>query len=194
MAAPMLALESGEKRTDPNLASFGVAMLAVSLLVCFGALLGAWLALRSGTRDWPPKGVKLENYFGTTLSITVIMAAASAEWAVYGVRRGARSQAIAGFGLLIFLGVAFLNLQSYTIHLAHFGPATHPYGEMFFALNILMAASVLAGVIVALVALARFLGGQVSAAEPTLARSTALLWHATAIGWFVVYAAVYVVK
>ena len=194
MAAPMLALESGEERTDPQLASFGVLTLAVALVVAFGALLGAWLALRSGTTDWPPTGVKIENYYGTTLSVTMIMAALAAEWGIYAVRHNARSQAIAALGLLLFFGLAFLNLLSYTVEVAHFGPRTHPYGEVFFAFNVLMGASVVAAMVVTLVALARLLGRQVSAAEPTLARSNAIFWQAVTMGWFVFYAAVYVVK
>jgi cytochrome c oxidase subunit I+III len=190
----MLALESGEARPDPDLASFGVLTLAVAILVAFGAMLGAWLALRSGTKVWPPKGVTIDNYFGTTLSITMIMGTLAAEWIVYGVRRGARSQAIAGFVLLLVLGLAFINLLSYAVHLAGFGPASHPFGEMYFAFNILMGASVVVAIVAALLGLVRLLGGQVSAAEPGLARSTALLWHAATIGWFVMYTAVYVVK
>jgi heme/copper-type cytochrome/quinol oxidase subunit 3 len=194
MPTPILALESGEKREDPHLATFGVLTLAVVVIVAFGGLLGAWLSLRSGTAVWPPKGVKIENYYGTTLSITMIMAMLAAEWAAYGVRRRERSQAIAGFAMVLLLGVAFLNLLSYQVHVSHFGPGTHPYGAVFFAFSILMGSVVLIALGVDLVAFLRLLGGQVSEREPALARSTAWLVHTAAIGWFVMYAAVYVVK
>jgi heme/copper-type cytochrome/quinol oxidase subunit 3 len=194
MAAPMLALESGEGKSDPNLLTFGVLTLSVSLLVAFGALFGAWLSLRSGTRPWPPKGVTIENYYGTTLSLTMFFGAAAAEWASWAVKKAERAQAIAAYVLLIILGLSFINLLSYVVHVSHFGPATHPYGAVYFAFNILMGASVAVAVAAAIVAFTRYLGGQVSGREPALARSAAWLWHAATLGWLVMYAAVYVVS
>ena len=194
MAAPMLALESGETTADPNLVTFGVLSLCVALLVAFGALFGAWLSLRSGTLVWPPKGVTIENYYGTTLSITMFIGALVAEWAVWSVRKGERTQAITAYVLQIVLGLAFVNLLSFVVHVSHFGPATHPYGTIYYAFNVLMGASVVLADLFALVALARFAGGQVSARQPALARSAALVWHTVTAGWVVMYWAIYVVK
>jgi heme/copper-type cytochrome/quinol oxidase subunit 3 len=194
MAAPMLALESGETKADPSLATFGVMTLCVSLLVAFGALFGAWLSLRSGTAVWPPKGVTIENYYGTTLSITMFIGVLVAEWAAWSVRKGERTQAITAYVLQAVLGLAFVNLLSFVVHVSHFGPASHPYGAVYYAFNVLMGASVVVAVAFALVALARFGGGQVSAREPALARSAALVWHTVTAGWVVMYWAIYVVK
>jgi heme/copper-type cytochrome/quinol oxidase subunit 3 len=194
MAAPMLALESGDRKADPSLVTFGVLTLCVSLLVAFGALFGAWLSLRSGTAVWPPKGATIENYFGTTLSLTMFIGVLVVEWAAWSVRNGERAQVIAAYTLLTGLGVAFLNLLTYVVHLSHFGPGTHPYGAVYYAFNVLMIASVALAVLAALLALARFLGGQVSAREPALARSAAWIWHTVTAGWVVMYWAIYVVK
>jgi heme/copper-type cytochrome/quinol oxidase subunit 3 len=65
---------------------------------------------------------------------------------------------------------------------------------VFFAFNLFTGVCVAGVSVFAALTLLRFLGGQVAATEPALARSTALLWHAVSIGWFVMYAAVYVVK
>ena len=190
----MLALESGEQRQDPQLVTYGVLALATSLVVAFGALFGAFLSLRSGTAVWPPKGVTIQNYWGTTQSITMLMGAVAAEWGAYAVRRRERGQAVAALGLVVLFGLAFLNLLTYVVHVAHFGPATHPYGAVYFAFALLMGASVVGVVVAAAVTLARLLGRQVSEREPALMRSTAVLWHAAMLGWFVMYTAVYVVK
>lgn len=194
MAAPMLALESGEKKAEPNLVTMGVLVLCVSLLVGFGALLGAWLSLRSGTLVWPPKGVTLENYYGTTLSITMILAVLAAVWLLYAVLKQDRAQAVGASVLLVLFGLAFVNLQSYVVHVSHFGPATHAYGAVYFAFNILMGASVVTALVLAVVTLVRFLGGQVSAREPALAWSAMWFWLTTGLGWGVMYFTVYVVK
>jgi heme/copper-type cytochrome/quinol oxidase subunit 3 len=195
MTAPsMLALESGEQRQDPQLFTYGVLAVATSLVVAFGALFGAFLSLRSGTAVWPPKGATIQNYWGTTQSITMLMGAVAAEWAAHAIRRQERGQAVAGLGLLLVFGLAFLNLLTYVVHVAHFGPATHPYGAVYFAFAVLMGASIVGVIVFTTITLARLLGRQVSEREPALIRSTACLWHATMLGWFVMYTAIYVVK
>jgi heme/copper-type cytochrome/quinol oxidase subunit 3 len=105
-----------------------------------------------------------------------------------------RAQVIGGSVLLVLFGLAFLNLSSYVVHGEHFGPGTHAYGAVYFAMNILMGSTVALALVTTLVTLVRFLGGQVSAAEPALAWSTAALWWTAGVGWLFLYAAVYVVK
>lgn len=190
--ADQLALPSGERRVDPTPAVFGIIAAGVASVVLVGALLGAWLALKSGTAVWPPKGVKVENYFGTTLSATVLMATLAGWWALFGVRRGERGQAAAALALVIFLQGAFINLLTYVIRGVHFGPATSPYGVLYYALNVAVIAIAASGMIVAAVSLARVLGGQVTPAEPQLGWAAA--WYGTAVGaaWLGMYYAVYV--
>jgi heme/copper-type cytochrome/quinol oxidase subunit 3 len=91
-------------------------------------------------------------------------------------------------------GFAFLNLLTYVVHVAHFGPASHPYGTVYFAFAILLGGALIVVLTMALVTLVRLLGRQVSEREPALVRSTANLWHAVMVSWFVMYTAVYVVK
>jgi heme/copper-type cytochrome/quinol oxidase subunit 3 len=189
--SPMLALESGEKRPDPHLVTTGAVALAIGIVVAFGALLGAWLSLRSGTAVWPPKGVLHQDYYGNTLGITMLMIALTAEWAAYGVRKHERGQAIGAYALVVVLGLGFVNLLTYVAHSAGFGPATHPYGLLWFAFTVLMGATVVVALIATIAALVRFLGGQVTPSEPALARAVAWLWHAAAVGWFIMYAAIY---
>ena len=192
ISADQLALPSGERRPDPTPAVFGVVAAGIAAVVLMGALLGAYLALRSGTAVWPPKGVKIENYYGTTLSATALMAAVAGWWALFGVRRGERGQAAVALGLVIFLQGAFINLLTYVIRGAHFGPATSAYGVLYYAMNAGVIAITASGMIVAAVALARILGGQVTPAEPQLGWAAA--WYGTAVAsaWLVMYYAVYV--
>jgi heme/copper-type cytochrome/quinol oxidase subunit 3 len=194
MAAPQLALGSGQRRRDPHLSTFGVVVAAVAMVVAFGTLLGVWWTLKLGTAVWPPKGVTIENYYGTTLSVTMLMAVLAAEWTAYGVRKQERSQVVAASVLLVGFGLAFLNLLTYVAKVSHFGPGTHAYGAVFYAFTILMLAAVVSAVAMSLLSLIRFLGGQVSAAEPALVRSAAWFWWATGVGWLVMYAAVWVIK
>ena len=191
-APSQLALGSAERRPDPTPAVFGVIALGISAFVLLGALMGAWLAMRSGTLVWPPKGVKVENYYGSTLSVTMLMAAIAGWWALFGVRRAVRSQAAVALGLVIFLQGAFINLLTYVIRGAHFGPSTSTYGVMYYALNVAVIAITGSGMLVAGVAMARVIGGQVSVAEPQLGWAAAWYGTAVAAAWFVMYYAVYV--
>ncbi|GAC1537356.1 MAG: hypothetical protein NVS3B12_21260 [Acidimicrobiales bacterium] len=187
-----LALSSGERRADPSNSVYGVIALGVSVSVLLGALMGAWLALRSGTLVWPPKGVKVENYYGSTLSVTMLLSGVAGWWALYGVRRGERGQAAVALGLVIFLDGAFINLLTYVIRGAHFGPSTSPYGVVYYAINTAVIAVAATGILVAAVGLARVIGGQVSPSEPQLGWAAAWYGTAVAVAWFVMYVAVYV--
>ena len=191
-AANQLALASSERRSDPTPAVYGAIAVGISVFVMMGALMGAWLALKSGTAVWPPKGVRIENYYGTTLSVTMLMAVVAGFWALFGVRRGERSHAAVALALVIFLDGAFINLLTYVVRGIHFGPATHAYGVMYYALTVAVIAIAASGIVVALVSMARVLGGQVTPAEPQLGWVAAWWGTAVAAAWFVMYYAVYV--
>jgi len=193
-SATQLALPSGERQPDSSLAVYGVLVLGVSVVMVLGGLLGAWLALRSGTRVWPPKGVVVENYYGTTLSVTMLMVALAGWWALYAVRRNELRQATTALGLTMALELAFVNLVTYVVRGAKFGPGTHAYGTVFYAWNVTVIAVTLTGIVVAGTALIRGLGGQVGPREPQLGWAAA--WYGTmvSISWFVMYVAVYVIK
>jgi heme/copper-type cytochrome/quinol oxidase subunit 3 len=189
-----LALPSGERRADPSLAVYGIVAVGVGGVIVVGALFGAWLAIRSGTAVWPPKGVTIQDYFGVTLSVTALMAALSGWWALYGVRHAERRQAVAGLGLQIFLEGAMINLFTYVIRSSALSPRTNPYGVLYYALSVAVIAMFATGMGVGAVVLARVMGGEVSVAEPDLGWAAA--WYGTlvALVWFVMFTVVYVVQ
>lgn len=191
--APQMALPSGERGADPSVTVYGTIVVGVSAVVLLGALFGAWLAIRSGTRVWPPKGVRIQDYFGTTLSVTVLIGALAGWWALYAVRRNERRQAAMSLTLTIFMQGAFINLLTYVVRGSHLSPRTDAYGVLYYALNTAVVAVFASGMAVAAVTLARVLGGQVTSAEPALGWSSA--WYGTFVAatWFVMYTIVYVV-
>ena len=188
-----LALPSGESKSDSSLAVYGVVALGVAAVVFVGALMAAWLSIRSGTHPWPPKGFKVENYFGTTLSVTALMAAFAGWWTVYGVAKSERGQAAMGAVLVIFFDGALINLITYVLRSSKIGLASSAYSVLYYALNGAVIAVAAAGVLVAAVVLARILGGQVTVRDPGLAWASA--WYTTfvLVAWLVVYTATYAV-
>ncbi|MHB8467044.1 MAG: cytochrome c oxidase subunit 3 [Acidimicrobiales bacterium] len=189
-----LALPSGEKSPDTSTTVYGVIALGVSGVVVLGALLGAWASLRSSTPVWPPKGFKFEEYFGNTLAVTILMAALAAWWGAYGVVKRERRQAAAGFGLTIFLELAFINLLTYALRSSKLSPSANGFGVIYYALSGAAIAIAATGVVVAGVTVARVLGGQVDREAPSLGWAAA--WYSTfvMVAWAVVYTAIYVVQ
>jgi heme/copper-type cytochrome/quinol oxidase subunit 3 len=189
-----LALPSGERRADPNLAVYGILAVGVSAVIVLGALFGAWLALRSGTKVWPPKGVTIQDYFGVTLSVTALMAALAGWWGLYGIRRNERRQATLALALVIFLEGAMINLLTYVIRSSGLSPRNNAYAVIYYALNVAMIAILATGMGVGAVVLGRVLGGQVPLEEPALGWAAA--WYATfvSVAWLVMFTVVYVVQ
>jgi hypothetical protein len=189
-----LALPSGEPPADSSTAVYGIVALGIASAVAVGALFGAWLTLRSGTRVWPPKGVVPLNYFGTTLSVTGVIVIFAAWWGLFGIVKGERRQAVLGFGLTLFMQAAMVNLMTYVIRYSGLSPRTNAYSVMYYAISVTVIAILACGIGVSLVALLRTLGGQVSKAEPGMGWAAA--WYATftAVCGYIMYALVWVVK
>jgi heme/copper-type cytochrome/quinol oxidase subunit 3 len=189
-----LALPSGEKPADTTVTVYGVIALGVAAVVALAAMLGAWATLRSTTPVWPPKGFQFQEYFGNTLTVTLLMASLAGWWGLHGVVKGERRQGAAGFALAVFLEGAFINLATYVLRSSRLSPSANGFGVIYYALNGTAMAITITGMLVAGVAAARVLGGQATRQAPALAWAAA--WYSTfvLIAWAVVYTAIYVVQ
>jgi len=194
MTAPQLALPSAERRSDPSITVYGVLTLGVGLLVLIGTLAGAYLAMRTGTKPWPPRTYTAQEYYDNTLLVTAFIGVMGAWWALFGVLRGERRQALMGLAISIIMEAAFINLLTYVVRQSHLSPRQDAYAVVWYALVIAIAAAYATGIGVAVVVLARTAGGQVTPANPTLAWCAA--WYATfvAVLRLVMYYLVHVVQ
>jgi heme/copper-type cytochrome/quinol oxidase subunit 3 len=179
MSTPQLALPSGERKADPSLAVYGVLALSVAALVVMGTLVGAYLAIRSGTAVFPPKGVVIQDYYGNMLGGTALIGAFGGWWALYAVRRDEPRQATIALGMTVLMEAALINLMTYVIRSSALSPSTDAYGVLYYAFNAAVIAIAATGIGVALVALFRVLGGQVTARQPGLAWAAA--WYGTVV-------------
>ena len=193
-ATPMAALPAAGGTRPRNLVAIGTALACAGATTFFGALFAAFVELRSRTHPWPPKGVELDNYLGNMLVITMLLGTLTVQWAVSAVKRGERRQATAAFAIAAGLGVAFLNLLSYSMSRADLPLGRHAYagvvGAMTGALGILVGVAV--GFV--LLTLLRVKGEQVTAANPDLARAAAWFWNYATAATIVVWYAVVVMK
>lgn len=186
----MAALPAAGGERPRNVIATGTAFLVAGGTTFFGVLVAAYIQLRATTHPWPPKGVKLDNYLGNLLVITMLLAAVTVQWAVSAVLRDERRQATAALAITIGLGLAFINLLSYSASRQSFGPADHPYGLVVTALAASVGIVVSVAIAFCLLTLFRVRGSQVTAADPDQARATAWFWHfatvATIAAWYVI--------
>jgi|GEM_PF-5446047 len=184
-APPMLALNSAERPRPRNLANLGVLVAVASGTMAFGALVAAWVNVSHFTKPWPPKGTVIQNYTGSMLTITMVMASLTAEWSVYAVRRRQSSQARAALAITLALGAAFLNLLWFLGRQVGFGPGRNAFATIFFAMISLSGVAAAAGMVVLAVVLARVVGGQVAGADSEPVRAAAFYWHFVTLTWLV---------
>src|ERR1700730_11487320 len=122
-----------------NLLNLTLLMVVTGGLTLFAALIGAYAAVAKVTpaAQWPPKGVALDDSGGNMLTITVVMSAATVEWASYAIKREDPAQATWGLLLTAGFGLAFLDLLWSLGRKAGFGPGSTkigPYAVLFYAL------------------------------------------------------------
>lgn len=190
-ASPMLALPSGERAKPKNLLTVGVLVAVAGGLMGLGALIAAWVNVSHFTNPWPPKGVRIENYPGTMLTLTMLMSLVTVEWGVWSARRLQRGQAGAAFGLTIGFGLAFMNLLWFFGKGLGFGPGKSPFAVILFSM--LTVAGVLAGIGILLVigGLARTVGREYEGADVDGLRATAWFWDFVVVAWIVIYATIW---
>ncbi|HVM07130.1 MAG TPA: cytochrome c oxidase subunit 3 [Acidimicrobiales bacterium] len=201
MASSMLALPAAgttgagvEGRR--GILPLGVTIVGAGGLMVMGGLVAAYLALKNGVRgvDWPPEDTSFDNYTATTLSLTVLMAMITIEWAAYAIRKDFRGQALFAFGLTAALAIAHLNGLGYLINGFEFGVADSAYAAVVHALTLVpfLIGAIAVGAVV-LVGL-RAVGHQLSLANYALMRAAANAWHIAAIAWVIAYYTVYITK
>ncbi len=196
MTAPttMLGLPPAGRGRPVNLLSVTTLLAGVAELMLVGALVAAYLNVRALAQHWPAEGAELDNYLGTTATITLALSMVTAEWAVYALRMGNRRQALSALTLTAGLGAAFINLLWYVGTQLHFGPADHSYAVLVYALLIAVGVVAAIGIGFLLVAVARTVGGQVSAGDPAVVRAAAWHWHVVTTAWLLVFLALYILQ
>lgn len=177
MASPTLALPAAGG-VKPR----GVLLQATLFVVCsgtmlFGTLLAAYLHMRRLGHPFPPNGTKIDQYWGNVMAGTMVMSALTVEWGCSSLRRGERKQALAAFGITVGLGLAFLNLLSFSSGHVKFDAVTNPYGLVVAALVMGLGIAVGIGVAFVALTLARVAGRQLLEADAEQPRAAAIYWH-----------------
>ncbi len=187
----MLALPPAGRERPRNLMNIAVLLLVSGGLMLFGALIAAYAHVAQLTKPWPPHSVKIDNYFGSMLSVTAIMSAITIEWAAYAVKRNERRQAFGAYALSILLALAFLNLLWFTGRRAGFGPGQSAFSVLFFGMLSAAGAVAIVGLVGMLVALGRTIARQAGPGRSEVVRVVAWYWDFVVVAWIAVYATIW---
>lgn len=194
----MLALPPAPAPPRPRLLLVGTALACGAGSMLFAGLLAIYLQVRESaggtTALWVPPGVKVPEIAANILVITMIGAVIVASWAVYAIRRGARSDAYVALGGTAIFGIAVLNAQVYIWRQMKVGilkPAGQPFPLFFYATTGTLFVALLTGVVFTVVMVFRTLGGRSAPKDSEGLLALTLYWYfltaATVAVWFVVY-------
>jgi heme/copper-type cytochrome/quinol oxidase subunit 3 len=194
----MLALPPAPAPTRPRLLLVGTALVCVAGSMLFAGLLAIYLQARDTaggtTAAWFPPGVKVPGIAANILVITMIGAVIVASWAVYAIRRGARTDSYVALGATIMFGLAVLNAQVYIWRQMKVGilkPAGQPFPLFFYSTTGTLFVALVTGVVFTVVMAFRTLGGRSTPKDSEGLTALAMYWYflaaATVAVWFVVY-------
>jgi len=192
MSEATLALPAGPETRRSDVLTVATMVAGVAGFMVIIGLFAAYLEVRALAPVWPAKKVSLDNYLGTTLTITMLMSSVTAEWAVQAMKIGNRRHALTALALTPGFGFAFLNLVWYLVTQLGFGPGSHPYGALFYAFIAATVVNVAVGMGFLVVALLRTFGHQVGPGNTSVARAAAAYWHLVTAGWVLTFVALYV--
>lgn len=178
----------------PGATTLGMGLILAADLMVLGALLAAFFALKGGAASWPPKGVKLDIYLPTVVTITAVLSAVSMGWAVFAVRRHDVGNAIVAMGLTIIFGLAMANLQWYSLVKAPFGVARHSYGTMYTLLIGYHLVHLMIGILMIVVVGCRTLAGHFGREKSEPVRAVAMFWQYGNVAWALILIAVFLIS
>ncbi len=198
MAMPLALPSAGGSGTNVearrSTLPMAVLVSGAAVATLIGGLVAAYLALKAAPGTFIPDDTSFDNYTASTLTITVVLAMVTIEWAIYGIRKGFRGQALFAYGITTLLGVAFLNALYYLIVNLPFEASSSPYGGVVTAMLVVAFGLILAGLLAVVFTGLRAAGHQLTTDNLQLARAGALVWHIAAVAWVAVYYTVYVTK
>ncbi len=194
MASPTLALPTAGGTRPRGVLTMAVLFITIGGALLFGALIAAYLHLRRLEHQFPPGDAKIDQYWGNLMVLTMVMTAVTVEWGCAALRRGERKQALAGFGITLAMGIAFLNLMSFAAGRVKFDAVSHPYGLVVTAMCMLLGIAVGVGVGFVALTLFRISGRQLLGPDAEQPRAAAVYWHFTVLASVAVWYTVIVLK
>ena len=168
-----VALPAGPAPAPRRQLLVGTTLAGVAVVMLIGGMSTLWLRVRDGVvsaGERFPVDYIIPEVATNVMLMTIGALCLFAQWAVYSARRGDRAHTGLALGVVLVMGIAFINAQA-------------------FVITGTMTAVVIGGLALTVVAAFRSLGGRDREFE--IVSAHALLWYfiaaAYAVVWFVVY-------
>ena len=189
-----LALPVGDSALPARSLKLGALLAGAAGLMYSGALSAAYMGLRAHAEEWPPEGFEVDAFLGVMLTLTALMSATFAAWALSADRLDQRRQAAAALTLAAFIGLCLVNGIWYLGTQLHLGAGSSAYATMTYALLGGVGVLLAGGVIGLLAALAKVGGRQTGPAFPGVVQAAVWFWHLALVAWIVVWATLFLLK
>lgn len=185
----------------PRVLLVGTTLAAAASIALFGALLGAYFAVRadflaSGQEQWLPDGATIPLSPGNMTMVTLVMSLVTVQWAVHAGKRSDRGHAYFAIALTVLLGVA---------HVVQIGYLWTQWGlplngeptlqaVLLFTILGLHVAMVAAALVFLTLMFLRSLGGQFTGRDVEGLSAAALYWYVTVAIFTVIWYGILIVK
>ncbi|HEY5410791.1 MAG TPA: cytochrome c oxidase subunit 3 [Caulobacteraceae bacterium] len=150
----------------------------------------AYLAVQRG-QAWLPEPHPSLALAGPN-TVILLLSSVAVWWGEEGAKRQKRGQHIAGLGIGIVLGLAFLAVQLLEWKTKSFSLTSGSYGSLFFTITGFHMAHVIVGVSMLIVVLAWSLMGYFSPRHHARVAVAAIYWHFVDAVWLCVFSAFYI--
>ncbi len=189
-----LALPVGDRELPAHSLVLGHLATGAAGFALVGTLCAAYLGLRAGAAEWIPPEIEIDGFLGVMLTLTAVMSAPFAFWAVIADSRGLRRQASTALSLTAFVGLCLLNGVWYLGTQLELGAGSSAYATVNYALLGGVGAFLAVALISLFVALAKVGGRQSGPVHGGVVQGAAWLWILALLGWVAVWATLFLVK
>lgn len=191
-----LAVPAEPGRQRSLLVATGLA--AAGSAVAIITLLGIYLAARHGALlsaggEWLPAG-SLPLTAPTMALFTMALSVPVMQWAVYAIGNDDRQSTWVAMGLVLLLGVAYINAESFIWNGLGLGIHDSNAALLLFAATGAHVAMVVVGMLFILLMGFRTLGGQYHSRDREGVAAAALFWYVSVALFGVLWYAIYVTK
>ena len=184
----------------------GMLLFLTSEVMFFAGLFAAYFNVRANAPGgiWPPiipDSAPPEQYhlailpFVGPATVLLILSSFTAQFAVWGIRRGDRTAFLRNLAVTVVLGIVFLVMQGIDYALLYSEGITldaGTFGTTYFTLTGFHGAHVFGGVIMLGVVLYRGMAGQFSARHHDAVEAASLYWHFVDVVWIVLFSILYI--
>lgn len=184
----------------------GMLLFLTSEVMFFAGLFAAYFNVRANAPGgiWPPLNPETNEQYHLAIlpfvgpaTVLLILSSFTAQFAVWGIRRGDRTAFLRNLSVTVVLGIVFLVMQGIDYALLYSEGITldaGTFGTTYFTLTGFHGAHVFGGVIMLGVVLYRGLAGQFSARHHDAVEAASLYWHFVDVVWIGLFATIYLIR